>query len=175
MSIELLDRAKSITGSDTETGRRIGMRQSHVADVRAGVRTLTPFQAAQIAELTGATWYESAFPALASKAKTAKERRYWLGKLETLKRTAAMVCLGVFLAIIPQHGGNGGASPISVERLPVCILCKMSDYILSGYFLLKCFLFCAKKAPSGAFILPAGQQRHYDVVRGDWTLKVGPC
>lgn len=49
----LIDAAKSITGKDAETARALGVPRSHVAGWRAGTRTATPEDQAQLAALAG--------------------------------------------------------------------------------------------------------------------------
>lgn len=109
--MDLLDKAKAATGSDTKTAKYLKMSQGNLADVRAGKRRLTPFQAAKLAELVGERWYDVALPILADKAKTRLEREFWMGKLETLRKTAAPACLAAFLALTPQDGEARQGSP----------------------------------------------------------------
>jgi hypothetical protein len=105
---ELLDKAKAITGSDNKTAKLLEIPQPHVSDIRNGRRALTPYQAARLAELVGERWYDAALPVMAAKAKSQKERGFWLGKLEPLRKTAARVLLVASLAATPQRGAQIG-------------------------------------------------------------------
>lgn len=129
--IELLDAAKEITRSDSETARRIGSTQQVLCGVRNGRRELSAAQAAQIAELIGKPWIDEAFPRLAKKEKSAKAAHYWKGKLGTLKQIGGRAALGVLLAITLAHGALWGSPAYAAEPLTHCILCEVAGYILT--------------------------------------------
>lgn len=148
--MELLDKAKAITGSDSETARRIGMKQGQICDVRNGRRDLTPYQAAKISEMVGQAWYEVALPQMAKKAKTYKERQFWLGKLESLKRASVMALFIGFLSLIPPHGDGNAEAGTSGTADPNVDYVKYWKIFLHKVLTFTKATFCAKKNPAEA-------------------------
>lgn len=129
--LELLDSAYELTGSDSETARRVGMHQGNISDVRNGRRELSAAQAGQIAELIGQPWIDEAFPRLAKNEKSRKSSGYWLGKLKTLHAIALLGAMAGFWAMIPQNGvGYSVASPTE-GAFPACILCEVIGQFLT--------------------------------------------
>ena len=125
--LDLLNAARKLTGSDSETARRVGMRQQHICHVRNGRRELSAAQAAQIAELCGKNWIDEALHRLAKKEKSAKARRYWLGKLPQLRGIAATVVMGGLSATILVHGGTSIGALLHELSGSSCILCYVHD------------------------------------------------
>lgn len=127
--IDLLDKAKLLTGSDGETARIIGMPKQHISNVRHGLRQLTPYQSAKLAELIGERWHDAALERLAELAASEEERQFWRGKVQMLAGIARAGALAVFLIIggvfLPQTG-NAVASNLSPEF-------HQADYLLCTY------------------------------------------
>lgn len=130
--IELLDAAKALTGSDSETGRKLGINQGNISGIRNGRRELSAAQAGEIAEMIGSPWINEALPRLAKKEKSAKSSRYWLGKLQKRHAIGLMAVLVGLSAMIPVHGVTDYALPYAVEAPNECILCGVGDYLLTA-------------------------------------------
>jgi len=89
--MDILDRAKAVTGSDNKTAQYLGISQGRIADIRGGTKNITPYMAAMLAELLGERWSDELPAILEQNARTPAERKYWQGKLQRLGTAAALV------------------------------------------------------------------------------------
>jgi len=116
---QMLDKAKLLNGSDAATARKIGMPKQHISNVRYGLRSLTPYQSAKLAELVGEPWHVAALERLTELSQTEAERQFWQRKSETLRGIAARVATAVFLtngAVLPSRAGNETVSRLSIDQ-----------------------------------------------------------
>lgn len=132
--LELLDRAKEQTGSDSETGRLVGMKQGHICDVRNGRRELSAAQAGQIAELIGKPWIEEVFPRLAKKERSHKAGRFWMGKPLQLQKIAQRGAMVALLAMILPHGGSSASPGFEADHGSNVYYVKLMLTFLAAYF-----------------------------------------
>ena len=109
----LLDAAKEVTGSDRKTAKAIGVPNTLISNVRNGRRSLTPYQAAKLAELIGERWTDHAFPLLINQAKTGAEKEFWQEKMNSLRGFFEKPAFARTLGILMLSAGSlGGVSSI---------------------------------------------------------------
>lgn len=126
--VELLDKARLLTKSDAKTAKYLGMPKQHLSNVRNGLRKLTPYQSAKLAELIGEPWHLATLERLAELAPCEEERQFWRGKSATLRGIAARVAMVVFLTIgagFPCHAGNGRVMSLSIDQTIYCALVRI--------------------------------------------------
>lgn len=74
-------RAVKKAESVNKLSKIFGMSQSGANKMAIGRSAVSPYRAAQAADILGEDSTKAAFQALADQARTPKERDYWLGKL----------------------------------------------------------------------------------------------
>jgi hypothetical protein len=87
-TIELLDRAKDVTGSDSATARAIDLPIPHIFNIRAGTRRLSSGQAGVLAELCGLPWAWVVANIELEKETRPAIREFWQKKYEPLAQGA---------------------------------------------------------------------------------------
>ena len=113
MNTDLMTRAVAKLGTIQAVADYLEVTHGCASQWVNGTRPLPPFHAAQLSTLLGERWYDGALPALVAKAKTKKEKDFWLGKLSTLAKIAAQGVTAISLAMILLLGvfGNDRNSP----------------------------------------------------------------
>lgn len=98
-TIRYLDAAKARAGliSDYALAKRLGMPQSTMSSYRTGRRQLDALAAFQVAELAGIDAREVIAAVELDKAKTAREREFWMHAA----KVAACILLAPVLATMP--------------------------------------------------------------------------
>lgn len=97
LEIELLDRAKKITGSDYKTAQRLGTSPQRLSNIRAGRRHMDEWIAGRIAELEGKKPWEAICALRAEQAKNwgeMKDWKRWAGAAVVMLSTALFCASG---------------------------------------------------------------------------------
>jgi len=121
--IAALNKARILSGSDAKTAAILGMPKQHLSNVRNGLRRLTPYQSARLAELVGEPWHAGALARLEELAASEEERQFWQGKSRTLMQTVARVAVVGFLilgGVLHVPSGNAGVFHRSTDQTIYC-------------------------------------------------------
>ena len=96
--------------TDSEFSRRIGVSRQTVSNWKRGENCMDEKTAAELAELVEIDPRDAVIMVLAERAKTEKDRKFWLRLLSTKS---------ALLAIMP--------AVYAVATVSVCILCKIAE------------------------------------------------
>ncbi len=111
----IFDKAKKVTGSDRQTGLKIGIQAQFVADVRAGRRTLPAECIVKLAFIVGEPWPRLLAEMEGAQAKNPQKKDLWL--------RAAVGALSLSFAILLAPN----AKSAGIEKFDKCVTTERNN------------------------------------------------